>query len=72
MEKMSVDEERKERFLFDKKSIYCEGIRRAIEVQAHAMKLTHGMTQDGGLARKLEASIQGNIEQLNSALTELR
>jgi len=70
MENMTIDAEKKERFLLDKKNIYCESVRRAIEVQSHAARMMNEV--DRGLTKKLVKSIEGNVDELNSALAELK
>jgi hypothetical protein len=70
MESMTIDQERKGRFLLDKKSLYCESVRRSAEVLSHAIKLTFQV--DESLTKKLVGSLEEKVGRLDSALAELR
>jgi hypothetical protein len=70
MESMTVEEERKERFLIDKKNIYCESVRRSVEVLSHAIKLTFQV--DGTLTKTLVRSLDDKAGRLDVALAELK
>ena len=71
MSGISVDEERKERLVFDKRNIYCESVRRSIEVLAHAIPLTFQKVK-GEVTAALSEALEGKVKELNSALAELK